>query len=146
MKRTPKSIYCRHFYQLIILDLKLDNILVNFEDQSVLDEFAEAQSENPMLQKRRDGHSIYQSHNQFGPLRVKFGPIHPIITDFSHAQWIDNSQPQINPIQHDCYRAPEVILGIGWSYSADIWNLGLLVRSVTTLSLLIDVLLIVCDP
>ncbi|KAH9216886.1 kinase-like domain-containing protein [Leptodontidium sp. 2 PMI_412] len=108
-------------------DVKLENILVNFEDESVLEEFVQAQRENPMLQMERDEYSIYQSHNQFGPLRVQLGPFVPVIADFGHANWIDNSQPQINPIQPDCYRAPEVILGTGWGSSADIWNLGVLV-------------------
>jgi hypothetical protein len=27
------------------------------------------------------------------------------------------------------YTAPEVMLQAGWSYSADIWNLGLVVRT-----------------
>ncbi|KAL2061953.1 hypothetical protein VTL71DRAFT_7331 [Oculimacula yallundae] len=107
-------------------DLSLQNILVNFEDDSVLEESAQAQIGNPMLQKKRDGYSIYQSHNQFGPLRTQLGPIVPKLADFGHAQWIKDSEPQINPIQPDYYRAPEVILGTGWSYSADIWNLGVL--------------------
>jgi serine/threonine-protein kinase SRPK3 len=107
---------------------------VNFEDESVLEEFVQAQSENPMLQRNRDGYSIYQSHNQFGPLRVQLGPIIPTIADFGHAYWIDDSQPQINPIQPDFYRAPEVILGIGWGSAADIWNLGVLVCAYFALS------------
>lgn len=93
----------------------------------MLEEFVQAQSESPMLQKNRDGYSIYQSHNQFGPLRVQLSPIIPIIADFGHAHWIDDSQPQINPIQPDYYRAPEGILGTGWGSAADIWNLGVLV-------------------
>lgn len=93
---------------------------MNFEDASVLEEFVQAQSENPMLQKKRDKFSIYQSHNQFGPLQVQLSPIVPNIADFGHAQWINESEPQFNPIQPDYYRAPEVILGTGWSYSADI--------------------------
>lgn len=111
---------------VIHADLSLQNMLVNFEDDSLLEEFVQAQIENPMLQKKRDGYSIYQSHNQFGPLRVQLGPIVPKIGDFGHARWITNSELQIDPIQPDYYRAPEVILGIGWSYSADIWNLGVL--------------------
>lgn len=100
---------------------------MSFEDESVLENFVQAQTENPMVYKKRDRYSIYQSYNQFGPLRVRLGPIVPIIADFGHAHWIDDSQPQINPIQPDCYRAPEVILGTGWGPSADIWNLGVLV-------------------
>jgi serine/threonine-protein kinase SRPK3 len=91
----------------------------------VLEEFVQAQTEHPMLQRKRDGYSIYQSHNQFGPARLQLGPIVPVIADFGHAQWINDSLPQIHPIQTDYYRAPEVILGVGWGSSADIWNLGL---------------------
>ncbi|TAQ91348.1 hypothetical protein B7494_g365 [Chlorociboria aeruginascens] len=112
--------------RVVHADLKLENILVNFEDESVLEAFVQAQTETPMLQKERNGYCIYQSHNQFGPLRVQLGPIVPIIADFGHAQWIDDSKPQINPIQPDYYRAPEVLLGAGWGSSADIWNLGVM--------------------
>ncbi|MCJ1401818.1 hypothetical protein MMC11_005035 [Xylographa trunciseda] len=121
--------YLHSACHVIHADLSLQNILVTFEHDSVLKEFAQAQIENPMVQRKRDGYSIYQSHNQFGPLRVQLGPIVPQIADFGHAQWITDSEPQINPIQPDYYRAPEVILGIGWSYSADIWNLGVLLWS-----------------
>ena len=123
------------YYSLIIKltqlssDLKMDNILLSFENESVLEDFVTAQCGNPMLHKRRNRYSIYESHNQFGPFRVRLGPIVPVIADFGHAQWIDDAQPQINPIQPDYYRAPEVILGTGWGPSADIWNLGALVRA-----------------
>lgn len=106
-------------------DLKLENILVGFEDPSVIEDFVRAQAENPMPRKSRDGRSIYQSHNNFGPLRSFY--ILPKIADFGLAQRGDNPQPKIHPIQPDHYRAPEVILGTGWTYSADIWNLGIMV-------------------
>ncbi|KFY10184.1 hypothetical protein V491_07779 [Pseudogymnoascus sp. VKM F-3775] len=104
----------------------LQNILVYFESGSVLEEFVQAQSKSPMYKKQGDGYWIYQSHNQFGPLQPRLGRIAPVIADFGHAHWITDSEPQINPIQPSNYRAPEVILGTGWSYSADIWNLGVL--------------------
>lgn len=66
----------------------------------------------------------YLSHNNFGPLYSS--KMLPKIADFGSAQ--PGDQLQIHPIQPDYYRAPEVLLGIGWSYSADIWNLGVLVR------------------
>lgn len=106
---------------------------MDFEDESVLEEFVKAQINNPMLQRKRDGYSIYQSRNQFGPLRPRLGPIVPIIADFGHAQRINDSEPQINPIQPDNFRAPKVILGTGWGSSADIWSLGVLVYAITIL-------------
>ena len=48
-----------------------------------------------------------------------------VITDFGLA--VEGSQTHYHPIQPDSFRAPEVILGAGWKYSADIWNLGALV-------------------
>ncbi|RDL34772.1 CMGC protein kinase [Venustampulla echinocandica] len=110
---------------IVHTDLKLDNILVGFEDPSVLRDFAQAQPTYPMPRKTRDGRSIYLSHNNFGPLRSFY--ILPKVSDFGLAQPGDGPQPMVHPIQPDHYCAPEVILGAGWSYSADIWNLGVLI-------------------
>jgi len=62
--------------------------IIEFLAIQVLEEFAQAQVQNPVLQKKRDGYSIYQSHNQFGPFRVQLGPIVPKIADFGHNQTI----------------------------------------------------------
>ena len=114
---------------LIVVDIKLDNIMVGFEDSSVIEDFVQAQDHNPMPRKVLDGHSIYRSHNDFGPLRAKY--VLPKIADFGLAQY-DTEGLQRHPIQPDHYRAPEVILGACWTYSADIWNLGVLVRFTST--------------
>ncbi|KAH6719717.1 kinase domain-containing protein [Leptodontidium sp. MPI-SDFR-AT-0119] len=111
--------------QIIHIDLKLDNILVGFEDPSVIEDFVQGQAKNPMARKAVNGRSIYQSHNGFGPLRSLY--ILPKIADIGLAQRGDSSQPHLHPIQPDHYRAPEVVLGTGWTYSADIWNLGVLI-------------------
>lgn len=57
----------------------------------------------------------------------------PKIIDFDLATRLgsDNSLVEAigtHPIQPNHYRAPEVMLGCGWDYSADIWNLGVLIR------------------
>lgn len=104
----------------------MDNILVGFEDPSVVQDFAQAQSFNPMPRKITNGRTVYLSHNDFGEPRSYY--ILPKITDFGLAH--HQKAPSVlnrHPIQPDEYRAPEVILGAGWTYSADIWNLGLLV-------------------
>ena len=111
------------------IDLKHENILMSFEHESILEQFVQAQAENPMHEERRDSHSIYLSHNQFGPLQTRLGPNVPTISDFGHAQWINKSKPQINPIQPDKFRAPEVLLGLGWGTKVDIWNLGVMVSA-----------------
>ncbi|TKA70545.1 hypothetical protein B0A49_05806, partial [Cryomyces minteri] len=96
-----------------------------FEDPAVIEDFAQAQAQNPMPRKTgANGRSIYLSHNDFGPLRS----LHtlPKIADFGLAQKVDSSHFQLHPIQADHYRAPEVILGAGWNCSADIWNFGVM--------------------
>lgn len=66
----------------------------------------------------------YLSQNNFGPIRSS--TLMPKFADFGSAQPGDRLQTL--PIQPDYYRAPEVLLGIGWSYTADIWNLGVMVK------------------
>lgn len=83
--------------------------------------------EHPLPQKVLDDRTIYLSRNDFG-LGVK-GMGVPVITDFGLAVRGDVSQPHYRVIQPDHYRAPEVILATDWSYSADIWNLAILVRT-----------------
>ncbi|KAJ0162150.1 Serine/threonine-protein kinase SRPK [Colletotrichum tanaceti] len=113
---------------VIHTDLKLDNIMVTFEDPSTIDAFVREQAAHPMARKR-DGQArtVYRCHNDFGPIQKGLGKMIPQITDFGLAQRGDRAEPLIHPIQPDEFRAPEVLLGIGWSYSADVWNLGTMV-------------------
>ena len=81
--------------------------------------------------------STYLSHNDFGPLRERGDEpallkIFPKITDFGLAYKRDSKCILIHPIQPDRCQAPEVFLGTGWSYSADIWNFGLMISIVAT--------------
>jgi serine/threonine protein kinase len=80
---------------LVIQDLKLDNILVGFEDPSVIEDFVQGQAENPMVRKIVNGRLIYQSHNDFGPLRSLY--VLPKIADFGLAQQGDSSQLTTGP-------------------------------------------------
>ncbi|KAH7316688.1 putative serine/threonine-protein kinase [Stachybotrys elegans] len=110
-------------------DLKLDNIMVVFEGQSVIEEFIQAQSQHPMAQKKIGNYTLYRCHNNFGDIDGKeaLKKMYPKITDFGLAQRVDKPGPHIHPIQPDTYHAPEVLLGTGWSSSVDIWNFGLMV-------------------
>lgn len=101
---------------------------MGFEELSVLEDFAQLQTSNPMPYKSKEEGTIYLSRNDFGPIRSYY--ILPKITDFGLAHRQKNpSLLNRHPIQPDHYRDPEVILGSEWTYNADIWNLGLLVIS-----------------
>ncbi|KAI9857138.1 MAG: hypothetical protein M1813_008629 [Trichoglossum hirsutum] len=117
--------YLRSECHIIHTDLKLDNILLGFEHPSVIEDFVQKQAENPMPRKIKDGRSIYLSYNDFGP--PKSFRILPKIADFGLAQSGEGSEPLIHPIQPSLFHTPEVLLGTSWTYSADIWNLGVLV-------------------
>ncbi|OBT98311.2 hypothetical protein VE01_03095 [Pseudogymnoascus verrucosus] len=107
-------------------DLKLENIMVSFEDPTVLAHFIDSQLKNPMAFKIDSaGRPVYQSRSDFGPLKSLRSI--PQLVDFGLATTLEEDDDWgIWPIQPDHYRAPEVILGNGWQMPADIWNLGVL--------------------
>ncbi|KAI9373394.1 kinase-like protein [Aspergillus egyptiacus] len=70
-------------------------------------------------------HTVYQSRNDFGPLRILRSI--PQLVDFGLATRLkEDDDWGVWPIQPDHYRAPEVIMGNGWQMPTDIWNLGVL--------------------
>ena len=69
-------------------------------------------------------HARHTIHCSVG-LGSKPSPGYPKLADFGHA--IYGPGPYTHPIQPRQLQAPEVLLGAEWSYSADIWNLGVLV-------------------
>ncbi|GMG15996.1 unnamed protein product [Aspergillus oryzae] len=109
-------------------DLKLENIMVSFEDPAVMGDFMNDQFDQPMEYKiDSTGRPVYQRHNDFGPLR-QLRNIIPKIVDFGHCARLDSDDDWgIYPIQPDHYRAPEVVLGCGWRMNTDLWNLGVIV-------------------
>ncbi|KAK2855699.1 hypothetical protein FQN49_004934 [Arthroderma sp. PD_2] len=112
--------------KVVHTDLKLENIMVTFEDPAVFGDFMDSLHDQPMQYKIDSaGRPVYRCHNDFGPLR-KLRNI-PKIVDFGLSTRLNCEDDWgIYPIQPDHYRAPEVILGCGWRMSADIWNLGIL--------------------
>jgi len=98
---------------------------MTFEDDSVLHEFEQRQADDPMAYKASpNGRRIYQTHASFG--KLKSFAMQPLLVDFGAAHRMNGAEYKLFPIQPRYYRAPEVILGAGWSYPADIWNLGVL--------------------
>ncbi|OBT72743.1 hypothetical protein VF21_08971 [Pseudogymnoascus sp. 05NY08] len=65
--------------------------------------------------------TIYKSRS----LVITKNPGRPVITDFGEARI--GQQTYDDDIQPFQYRAPEVIMGMPWSYEVDIWNVGVMI-------------------
>ncbi|KMK60538.1 protein kinase, putative [Aspergillus fumigatus Z5] len=118
--------YLHKVCRTVHTDLKLENIMVSFEDPTVLADFMDPQLARPTPFKIDSaGRPVYQSRNDFGPLKSLRSI--PQLVDFGLATRLEEDDDWgVWPIQPDHYRAPEVILGNGWQMPADIWNLGVL--------------------
>lgn len=76
--------------------------------------------------RSEDGRVIYLLHSDLGPLRGT--RLLPELADFDLSfPGLAGESSHLSAIQSHRYRAPGVLLGCAWSYSVDIWNLGLLV-------------------
>lgn len=98
--------------------------MMNCEDDSILRKSALDEFQDPLPQKQCSDRTIYQSRNDYGISSSITGMIE--IIDFGLAVCGDG--PHYGPIQIPSFRAPEVILDAGWTYSSDIWNLGVMVN------------------
>lgn len=101
--------------------------MMTFEDDAVLTDFVNYWKANPHPRHvQNDGRIVYLSQDDFGPVRSP--KMWPVLSDFNLSfPEVDGGYGHISAIQSHCFRAPEVLLGCPWSYSVDIWNLGLLV-------------------
>ena len=52
------------------------------------------------------------------------------VIDFGSATFEDQYHSKIVSTRH--YRAPEVILGLGWTFPADIWSVGCILVELVT--------------
>lgn len=97
--------------------------MLSIEDETILTEFEKNEQENPGPQKIVDNnYTIYTSRKLSLPSNDLWGQ--PVLCDLGEAR-IGNSHR--GNIQPDIYKAPEVLFDMRWSFSADIWNVGVMV-------------------
>lgn len=114
---------CKAFIVLraIITDIQEKNILLGIEDQTILAHFEEDEKADPSPCKIDNTRVIYQTR----PLRTPKEYGRPILCDFGEARF--GSTTFHGDIQPYIYRAPEVVLRMGWDCKVDIWNVGVMV-------------------
>lgn len=66
---------------------------------------------------------------RFGRPRVFGGAV---LGDLGEA--VKGDKQRSHNAQPDVYRSPEIMLQADWSYAADIWNVGVMVRATTKLT------------
>lgn len=103
-------------------DIKAANIMFDFEDNSVFEDYENAELEKPSPRKEAQGRTIYVSRQLRMPKEIGA----PVLCDFGSA--VSGDEERLEDVQPDIYRAPEVILEAPWTSSIDIWNTGCMVR------------------
>lgn len=99
--------------------------MIKVEDAAILERDAYDEYRDPLPQKVLEDRTIYLSRNNYGKFLRTAGLVQ--ITDFGFS--VSGATPQSGPIQAELYRAPEVVVDAGFTYSADIWSLGVMVCS-----------------
>lgn len=109
-----------------VSDISGGNIMIGIEDDSVISEFEEREMQSPGPRKVMgpDGRTIYLAQDLRMPKRIG----HPILCDLGSA--VPGDIEHSEEIQPSFYRAPEVVLGVPWTNSVDIWNVGCMVRKI----------------
>lgn len=97
--------------------------MLTIADQSILFDFEKQEAQNPSPKKVvESGRAIYGTRRLGLPKDSLWGQ--PVLCDFGEARI---GQVHNGLIQPELYRAPEVLFGMEWTSSADIWNVATLV-------------------
>lgn len=97
--------------------------MMTIADESVLERVETAEAENALPKKVVDNlRTIYTSHKLGLPKDGLWGQ--PALCDFGEARIGKFHKGLIQP---DLYRAPEVLFGMEWGPSVDIWSVAVMV-------------------
>lgn len=94
-------------------------MLLGILDNSAFVRFEREEGENPMPRKELSDRTIYTSR----PMPLTKGA--PSLSDLSEARFDHPDNADL--VMPGVYRAPEVVLGMPWSYPIDVWGFAMTV-------------------
>ncbi|KAK1074740.1 hypothetical protein LTR74_000984 [Friedmanniomyces endolithicus] len=103
--------------RVIHTDIQPKNILLGVLDTSAFTRYEEDEREYPMPRKELPSRTVYTSK----PMLFTKGA--PSLADLSEARF--ESPENVDLVMPDLYRAPEVVLGMPWSYPIDVWGFAM---------------------
>jgi serine/threonine protein kinase len=111
-----KSVAFLHGLTLVHTDLKPENILlVNGSYQEVDDGSGGKSSHKRARRKEASSGRSHHARRILDQSDIR-------LIDFGSAVFDSEYHPAVVSTRH--YRAPEIVLGLGWSYACDVWSIG----------------------
>lgn len=111
------------------IDINSSNVLHELKEESLFERFTQAEMQNPSRRKIVNDMPVYASRHF--DRQMLHG--HAVLGDVDSA--VSGEKTWNHDVQPNVYRSPEVMLGTGWSYPIDIWNVGVMVYSAYLLSI-----------
>ncbi|KAK0878896.1 hypothetical protein LTR87_007346 [Friedmanniomyces endolithicus] len=103
-------------------DIQPKNILLGVLDTSAFTRYEEDEHKYPMPRKELPSRTVYTSK----PMLFTKGA--PSLADLSEARF--ENPENVDFVMPDLYRAPEVVLGMPWSYPIDTWGFAMTMISI----------------
>ena len=107
---------------LAIIDIQPKKILLGILDDSCFQRFERDEIDYPIPRKELPSRTVYVSR----PMPLTKGA--PSLCDLSEARFEESSN--VDLVMPDVYRAPEVVLGMPWSYPIDLWGFAITVCTI----------------
>ena len=120
---TQVSLECYLILRLLIVSMagiQPKDILLGILDDSAFARFEKDERECPLPRKELFGRTVYFSR----PMPLTKGALK--LCDLSEAHFGNAHNHDL--VMPDAYRAPEVMLGMPWSYPIDLWGFAMTVR------------------
>ncbi|GLI73266.1 hypothetical protein PoHVEF18_001481 [Penicillium ochrochloron] len=106
--------------KLVHTDINSSNVLHELKEESLFERFTQAEMQNPSRRKIVNDMPVYASRRF--DRQMLHG--HAVLGDVDSA--VSGEKTWNHDVQPNVYRSPEVMLGTGWSYPIDIWNVGVM--------------------